>query len=484
MNYIDKIRRAKQGEAMILNPAPHAGYAAIDPSGDIVAVTDTRQAAMNALSGEVWVDDEDFPDDEPVQNPPAGDNPRRALQVAGLEPLDFDEVMNISLDDAHRALYPYFALLHRKGKVIKAYQSVEGMVEQFLGQNDKTAKTIPGHPSMVMGLTLMPSDRLTATYDELDPKGEIHVAVNKLLRRPDKFVSIAAVHEGLSQEKRRKQWTMCAGSNNECRNSCLAYVARNVDPYNVRRKAVGTMALIEQPQYFVRMLAEAIKIHSRSEVCRGLKPYVRLNVLSDVPWELFVPGMFDYFENFAMPGFSPVTFYDYTKLANRKPPKNYDLTFSFSGTNEALARSEIALGRRVAVVFLAMKPKGRRERWVPFRYTGESTGASRTGHHRPQADLPETFWDLPVVDGDVHDVRPLNEPPCIVGLRWKAPAHAAKRGIDPRSSSFSFVTRVFHVSGETFYDEPAAQSLRHGEQEYIATPVTPRYQPISVDDET
>lgn len=479
MNYIDKIARAKRGEAMILNPGPHAGYAAISPNGDIVAVTDSRQDALNSLSGEVWVDDEDG-EPELVENPAVGDNPRRALEVAGLEKIDFDYVMkSISLDEAHRVLFPYFALLQRKrGRAIQAYQTPLGMAEAFLGQNYKTAKETPGDPSLVMGLTLLPADRLTTKYPELDPSGDVFVAVNKLLRT-DKARSIAAVHERLTPQKQRQQWTLCAGSNDQCKNSCLVYTGRNVaDEYNVRRKAVGTMSLLEHPEHFIRMLAEAITLHSRAEVCRKLKPYVRLNVLSDVPWELLVPGMFDHFADYAMPGFSPVQFYDYTKVANRKPPPNYDLTFSFSGTNEALARAEIARGRRVAVVFLAMRPKGGREKWETFRFTGKP---KTRGGARPQVDLPETFWNLPVIDGDENDIRPRNPAPCIVGLRWKTPA--GKR-VDPTATSFSFVTRVFHVSGEIFeeHDEPAAQSLRHSE--YLAVPVTPRYQPVDLSDET
>ena len=471
--------------SVTLNPAPKASYVAIDANGDIVDVADTRDEAFDALRrlgpGYIQFDDEDYTDtDEPelAQNP-AGDNPQVALERAGLSQLDFDNVMRISPDEAHRVLLGYFELLHRdKGKPIKAYLTPEGMALRFLGQNYKTAKETPEDPSLVMGLTLLPADRLTTQYRKLDTnKGsDVLVAVNRLLRS-DLARSDVPTHQQLTPRKRRQQWTLCSGSTDECRNSCLVYTGRNVaDVYNHRRKAVGTLALLEYPEHFCRMLIEAITLHSRSEACREMKPFVRLNVLSDVPWELLIPDMFSFFAERSKRVYTPPMFYDYTKLSNRNPPPNYDLTFSYSGRNEGMARSELARGRRVAVVFLAMRPKGKREKWETFRYTGP---APRKGAHRPQADLPETFWGHPVVDGDLSDVRPRDPPnernprPCIVGLRWKTPSGER---VDPTDENFRFVTRAFHVGGDIFTEEERhqAQYLR----EYLAVPVTPRYQPV------
>lgn len=487
--------------AIILNPAPaDAPFVAIDSHGEIVDVAPTREEAIDSLTklgpGYIQFDDEDDwvegDEERPATRNPAGDNPQRALERAGLSELDFGRVLNTSLSDAHRALSPYFQALHRAGSKdeIKAYQSPEGMAERFLGQNYKTAKTTPEDPSLVMGLTLLPADRLTVKYlSELDDSrhSQVHVLVRDLLRRKDAAVSEVPSQRDWSPRKRRAQWTMCDGSTDECKNSCLVYTGHNAaDVYNNRRKAVGTLALLEQPEAFCRMLVEAVRIHSRAEGCQGMKPYVRLNVLSDVPWELLIPGMFDYFSptNYArhtVKGFGtvvPPAFYDYTKIANRQPPKNYDLTFSYSGRNEGLARSELARGVRVAVVFLAFKAKGKRDQWEQFRYTGP---APFKGAHRPQASLPETFWGVPVIDGDVSDVRPRDPKKSIVGLRWKTPA--GKR-VDPTTDGFRFVTRAFHVAGEIF-DEPTTaegwgelQSRRHSNPDYLVSPVTPRYQPI------
>jgi len=486
------------------NPEPELQYIAMDVDGHIVSVSDTREQAMDSLIGlpgprDVMVDDiADEPIDwqgiEQRRNPDAGEvanDPRRALQRAGLEPLDIRDVMKISLDAAHSALVPYFDMLHSTstGKAIRAYRDPSGMAEAFLGQNYKTAKGTPEKPSIVMGLTLLPARRLSH-FEELEQpnkkkrpipfgkRGDVLIAVDRLLRASEeargRARSIVPAHTSLTPRKRVQQWSLCAGSNADCENSCLVYSGRNVaDVYNHRRKAVGTLALLERPDAFCRMLIEAIRIHAKSDLCKEMEPFVRLNVLSDVPWELLIPGMFSHFEG------GPIRFYDYTKVGGRKPPPNYDLTFSYSGTNETLARAELARGFRVAAVFMALKAASRRS-WKTFRYVGPSPGK---GKQRPQAVLPETFWGLPVIDGDVSDIRPRDPRACIVGLRWKTPAG---RNVEPTEEKFKFVTRAYHIGGEIYeQSEGEAESMRESaemsQMEYLMAPVTPRYQPIDSD---
>lgn len=110
----------------------------------------------------------------------------------------------------------------------------------------------------------------------------------------------------------------------------------------------------------------------------GLKPALRLNVYSDIRWERHgIPQRW-----------SGVSFYDYTKIPNRKNlPPNYKLTFSFSGNNLNDCRKALANGMGVAVPFLGK--------------------------------LPDTWLGHKVIDGDADDLRFLDPSPCIVGLRAK-----------------------------------------------------------------
>jgi hypothetical protein len=65
---------------------------------------------------------------------------------------------------------------------------------------------------------------------------------------------------------------------------------------------------------------------------------------------------------------------------------NYDLTFSYSGTNLDKAILALENNIRVAVVF---------------------------------EQVPATFWGRPVIDGDAYDMRYLDEDNVVVGLKFK-----------------------------------------------------------------
>ncbi|NDB03458.1 MAG: hypothetical protein EBY38_07345 [Flavobacteriaceae bacterium] len=117
---------------------------------------------------------------------------------------------------------------------------------------------------------------------------------------------------------------------------------------------------------------------------QGVKPAVRLNVLSDVEWERFgIPQEFP-----------EILFYDYSKRSNRlgKTPENYRLMFSYSGTAKYQKHVEIALKTDcpISVVF--------------------------------RGDMPSEFMGRPVIDGDESDLFNLFAGPVIVGLRAKGKA--------------------------------------------------------------
>jgi hypothetical protein len=155
-------------------------------------------------------------------------------------------------------------------------------------------------------------------------------------------------------------------------------------------------------------LTREIRAHVRRAEKHGLKPAVRLNGTSDLPWERFaVEGA----ENvFAL--FPNVTFYDYTKWPKRlrkvEGIANYSLTYSLSEKPEADAHAQeyLAAGYGVAVVF--------------------DTGKRET--------LPSAYLGAQVIDGDLTDLRFTDPKSVIVGLRAKGRAKRDESGFVRRAA--------------------------------------------------
>ena len=124
----------------------------------------------------------------------------------------------------------------------------------------------------------------------------------------------------------------------------------------------------------------------------GLIPVFRLNGTSDIAWEKYEvqdgKNIFQMFPN--------VTFYDYTKMLNRKGRAlpNYHLTFSAADGNDADVAKAIEQGYNVATVFGIKK----------------------------NSPMPETYNGLPVFNGDDSDLRFLDPKGVVVGLYAKGKA--------------------------------------------------------------
>ena len=152
----------------------------------------------------------------------------------------------------------------------------------------------------------------------------------------------------------------------------------------------------EHKSDFTRTLGYEIAKHVRRSERAGMKPAVRLNGTSDIPWENVRVG--NSHVNF-MEKFPNVVFYDYTKypIGLRKKVAaipNYSLSFSLAEDNDSYAEEALAAGVNVVAVFNTKKKDG----------------------------LPDRFMGYPVIDGDLHDLRFLDPSPAIVGLRAKGRA--------------------------------------------------------------
>lgn len=380
-------------------------YAVVDQTGEVRTIEPSVERAVYsagtiapAVQIEVMPQHGELGDAVELGQTDPASMPQIALQASGLRPFALAEVMSLSLEGAWSQLRPFFPTtrLHKDGSItpVLVYDTPTSMSRSLLGQNYKTSKETPERPSDVQGLSLLPHSMA---------------------------LTIAAQAGGSLPMK-----TLCAGASRACKASCLVYSGHNmIDVYNTQVKFARTQALLLRPQAFLRMLVENVGFHAASATRRGYEPFVRLNVFQDIPWELVLPELFS--------AYSAVRFYDYTKVPGRQVPPNYDLTFSFSGVNDAFVDHEMRRGRRIAVVFL-----------LP--------GNVETRRCLP---LPRTFLGLPVVDGDVSDIRPRDPAPSIVGLRWKLP-HGQDVDLEAQENR-AFVVRVRQIDGQLVATQSARQ---------------------------
>jgi hypothetical protein len=171
-----------------------------------------------------------------------------------------------------------------------------------------------------------------------------------------------------------------------CVSGCLNTAGRGRFTNTQLARIRKTRLWHEERDWFMNRLRKDISALVRKANRLGMTPMVRLNGTSDIRWEVEAPELFA--------EFSEVQFYDYTKIPNRKNlPANYHLTFSYSGASERyrefyhVARDN---GMNVAVVFRKF--------------------------------IPETFLDMPVINGDESDVRPFDPTGVVVALKAKGKA--------------------------------------------------------------
>jgi hypothetical protein len=201
----------------------------------------------------------------------------------------------------------------------------------------------------------------------------------------------------------------------KCKEACLNTAGLGgVYPSIQKARQRKTDLFLNDRTEFMKQLISDIQKFVRACDRKDKLPAIRLNGTSDIQWEnIYVGNMEQYSLDttdmsnvevfnkkqlgldckniFEM--FPNVQFYDYTKIPTRKVDKipNYHLTWSYSEANEKYAEMFDQVPNNKAVVF-------------------------RT------KDLPSMFRGLEVIDGDTHDMRFLDKPNSVVGLKAKGQA--------------------------------------------------------------
>lgn len=144
--------------------------------------------------------------------------------------------------------------------------------------------------------------------------------------------------------------TLCPMSKKaECFDECLKTAGRGAFSNVAKARQAKTDFFHNDKKAFLLQLKSELKKFDLLCQKQNKKGVVRLNVLSDIPWEKYnIPQLFP-----------NLFFYDYTKRVNRlgKTPKNYRLMFSFSG-GLAYQKSVLKAPKEIpmAVVFKGSLP--------------------------------------------------------------------------------------------------------------------------------
>jgi hypothetical protein len=186
-------------------------------------------------------------------------------------------------------------------------------------------------------------------------------------------------------------YEVCPMRSNECTELCLNGSGMSViheDHVNYSR-IKKTKLFFEHREFFMDWLIAEIETVRKKAEKLGYRFSIRLNNTSDISPESFYINKDGKSVNI-LQLYPNVQFYDYTKVPKRieltqKYP-NYDITFSYSGFNMDTCIKMLSNGIRVAMVF---------------------------------KNVPETFMEFKVIDGDEYDMRYLDPNNVIVGLKYK-----------------------------------------------------------------
>ena len=186
-------------------------------------------------------------------------------------------------------------------------------------------------------------------------------------------------------------YNTCPNASINCGMSCLNFTGHGskhmLNKNNIhmvlKARIIRTILFFEYRKQFKNRLIQEINLHkNKVDKLDNVKLCIRLNVLSDIKHEKINKDILEMFKN--------IQFYDYTKILNRsiKHLDNYHLTISRNEINKDVIKD---IPNNKAYVF----------------------------NIKRNDKLPEYYDNKKVIDGDLHDLRFLDDKDVIVGLRYK-----------------------------------------------------------------
>lgn len=178
---------------------------------------------------------------------------------------------------------------------------------------------------------------------------------------------------------------LCPKASTGCAEACLYTAGRGAFSNVQSARIAKSSYFIEDRKGFLSQLHKELLDFSRYARLKGKKPAVRLNGTSDILWERYLDTSL----------YPEIQFYDYSKWKpeDRKPLRNYDITYSRAeDTSDKEVKRVLLRDKNVAVVF------------------------------NSSMALPTSFLGFPVIDGDRTDLRYLDPKGVVVGLLAKGDA--------------------------------------------------------------
>lgn len=167
-----------------------------------------------------------------------------------------------------------------------------------------------------------------------------------------------------------------------------------------------TKALVNDPEAFAVRLYDELIGKQAAAAANGNRLGARLNVLSDIHPKVYQP---------LMEALPEIGFYDYTKNINASPvAANHHLTYSSTGVSQP-----------ASITGLTEDITNPHTNWTAVRGKLDEGGnvamAFSNKRHMPESVFDqETGKTYRVINGDLHDFRPIDEKGVIVGLKNKA----------------------------------------------------------------
>ena len=199
---------------------------------------------------------------------------------------------------------------------------------------------------------------------------------------------------------------VCPKASPACAEACLNTAGRGQMNSVQRARLNKTKYFFQNRSGFLWQLSREIEMLKKRVTRKGYRFAVRLNGTSDLSWEKF-----KLLDGQSLQDLHPdVQFYDYTKILNRLEslPKNYHMTFSYSGTNQDECIKAADRGFNVATVFRGALPR----KWLGMR----------------------------VINGDDHDLRFQDPAGVVVGLvaKGKARKQMSSFVVQPEAAWFFY----------------------------------------------